>query len=213
MKKVLLFSILFLALATFVNAQEKEYDNRDNKPLIGAKFGLSYSNVYGEKGDSFNSDEKLGFTGGAFMMIPIGKRLGIEPEILITQKGFQGSGRMLGSPYSFNRTSTFLEIPILVAIKSSESITVLAGPQFAYLLKQRDEYSGLGVSYAQEQEFKNDDIRRNILGIVAGLDFNLKHFIVSARIGWDVLNNKANHTSETPRYKNSCTQVSVGYKF
>ena len=138
--------------------------------------------------------------------------MGIQPEILISQKGFQGSGTLLGSPYSFKRTSTFIDVPILFAFKPSEFITVLAGPQYSFLLKQKDVFTSSITSYSQEQEFKNDDIRTNIFCVVGGGDINLKHITLSARIGCDLQKNNGDGTSTTPRYKNVWFQATVGYK-
>ena len=150
MKKIILISTLMLSMASFVNAQDNETDNRE-KIQFGAKAGASYANVYDEQGDQFNADGKLGFTGGLFFMIPIGKYFGIQPEGMITQKGFKGNGSLLFSPYDFKRTTTFLEIPVFLAFKPSEFLTILVGPQYSYLLQQTDRFNSSAFSYQQEQ--------------------------------------------------------------
>lgn len=197
---------------TMVQAQEDHLDNREVLRL-GVKFGVCRSNVYDSEGDEFNSEAKFGFTGGAFLKIPIGRLAGIQPEVLLTQKGFKGRGNLIGSPYDFKRTSVFLDIPIMLAVKPSEFISLMAGPQYSYLLNQKDEFTSTTTSYAQEQEFKNDNIRKNILGIVAGMDINLNQIIISGRYSWDIQNNKGDGTSSTPRYKNQCLQLTVGMVF
>lgn len=209
MKKIVIITALFLSLASLVNAQD------DPRELfhIGVKAGLSYSNVYDSQGDGFNSDAKVGFTGGAFLRIPLGTYIGVQPEVLVTQKGFKGNGRLLGSPYSFKRTTTFIDVPILLAIKPIPLITLLVGPQFSYLISDKYEFTSAVVNYDQEKEFKNENIRKNILGIVGGVDVNLQNIVLSARLGWDIQNNNGNGTSDTPRYKNVCTQICVGFKF
>ena len=211
MKKIIITATLFLSLAAFVNAQEST-DNRENLQF-GGKAGLSYSNVYDVKGEEFDADAKVGLTGGIFLSIPLGMYLGIQPELAITQKGFKGSGTILLSPYSFKRTTTFLEVPLFFAVKPSEFITILAGPQFSYLLHERYEFNSAIVNVDQEQEFENDNIRKNILGFVVGVDINVKHFVLGARMGWDFQANKGDGTSSTPRYKNMCGQLTIGYKF
>lgn len=203
--------LVILATASVANAQN-DLDNRE-KFQFGLKIGGSYSNVYDSKGEAFHADPKVGFTGGAFLIFPIGKYLGIQPEAMITQKGFKGNGNLLGSSYSFKRTTTFFEVPILFAFKPSEFLTMLFGPQFSYLLNQKDKFTSPIVNTNQEREFEQDNIRKNILGIVAGVDINLKQIVMSGRIGWDVQNNKGDGTSSTPRYKNVCSQITVGYKF
>lgn len=202
---------MLLSLGSLAYAQDDETDNRE-KIQLGIKVGVSHSNVYDSQGEEFDSDPKFGLTAGAFVMFPVGKYLGVQPEVMITQKGFQGNGSLLGNKYDFKRTTTFLEIPILFAFKPSEFITVLAGPQYSYLLLQKDEFTSSFVSYSQEQEFKQDNIRKNIFGLVGGVDINLQHIVIGARAGWDMQNNKADGTSNTPRYKNICTQLTIGYK-
>lgn len=210
MKKVLLISTLMISMVSFVNAQD-DLDNRD-KVQFGAKVGASYSNVYNTNGDQFEADGKLGFTGGVFVAIPIGTYFGIQPEATITQKGFKGNGNLLFTPYDFKRTTTFLEIPLLFAVKPSEFITVLFGPSYSYLLKQTDKFTSSVISYEQEQEFKQDNIRKNIFGVVAGFDINMKHVVLGGRIGWDLQTNRGDGTSNTPQYKNLCGQLTLGYK-
>lgn len=211
MKKIILFFAIIMTFGTFSKAQDNEIDNRDEFQ-IGARVGLSRSNVYDSKGEEFNADPKFGFTGGLFLKIPFGKYLGIHPEVNFTQKGFKASGRILGSVYTLERTTNFFEIPLLVELKPIAFISLLAGPQFSYLLKQRDEFTSLLVNYEQEQEFSQDKINKNILGFVVGLDINLKHIVLSGRVGWDIQNNRGDGTSSTPRYKNISTQVTIGYK-
>lgn len=210
MKKILLVSTLMISMVGFVKAQG-ETDNRD-KIQFGARIGASYSNVYDTKGEEFDADAKLGFSGGVFVMFPIGKYFGIQPELMINQKGYKATGNLLFNSYEMKRTTTFLEVPLLFAIKPSEFITILAGPQYSYLLKQTDKFTSSAISYEQEQEFEQDNIRKNIFGLVAGLDINLKHFVLGGRVGWDMQANRGDGTSSTPRYKNLSGQLTIGYK-
>jgi len=214
MKKIVIIAALFAATASIGNAQESsnETDHRE-KFVFGLKAGINRSNVYDESGEEFRADAKFGMVGGLYMAIPFGKYLGIQPEVLISQKGFQGEGIILGSSYSFTRTTTYLDIPLQVAFKPSEFITFVAGPQFSYLLNQRDVFANAVTTIEQEQEFENDDIRKNIFGVVGGIDINLRHITLGARAGWDVQNNNADGTSTTPRYKNVWLQGTVGFSF
>jgi len=212
MKKLALIIGLFASTASIAIAQENETDNREEFQF-GLKAGLNYSNVYDAKGEQFNADAKFGLAAGVFMAIPIGKYLGIQPEALLSQKGFKATGMILGSSYDFTRTTTYLDIPLQFALKPSEFITILAGPQYSFLIKQRDVFTNATTSIAQEQEFENDNIRKNIFGVVGGVDINLRHITLGARAGWDISNNNGNGTSATPRYKNVWYQATIGYKF
>ena len=208
MKIATILTVLLLSLVTMTHAQSSATDSR-SKIQIGAKAGLSFANVYDTDGEEFNADGKLGFTGGVFVAIPIGQFFGIQPEVLITQKGYKREG----NSYSYKRTTTFLEIPLLVAIKPVEMLTLLAGPQFSYLIKSNNKFSSSNFSFEQEEDFDQDNIRKNILGVVGGVDVNLMPIVISARAGWDLQNNKGDGTSTNPRYKNVSGQLTIGFKF
>ena len=212
MKKVFLALLSVAFITSFSNAQENETDFRE-KLQFGAKAGLNYSNVYDSNGEDFKSDPKFGLALGGFVSIPLGKYLGIQPELLFSQKGFQATGIILGSTYKISRTTSYIDVPLFFSLKPSEFITVMAGPQFSYLIKQKDSFTSSPTSYNQEQEFKNDNIRKNTLCFVFGGDINLKQMVLSARAGWDIQNNLGDGTSTTPRYKNVWYQLTFGYKF
>ena len=196
--------------ANYVVAQNS--DNSRGQFQFGLKAGANYSNVYDEQGEEFRADHKIGFAGGVFLTIPLGNVLGIQPEVLFSQKGFKAEGRLLDNDYGLTRTTTFIDVPLFLAVKPVPAITLLAGPQFSYLLKRKDVFKSEEGSVEQIQEFKNDNIRKNILGVVAGFDINLTPLVVGARAGWDLSTNNGDGTSQTPRYKNAWVQATLGFR-
>jgi hypothetical protein len=212
MKKAILIIAFVVSMINKSNGQKSNFDVRE-KLLFGVKAGANYSNVYDSQGDDFVANPKLGAAGGVFLAIPIGKYFGIQPEVLLSQKGFQASGRILGNTYNFTRTTTYLDAPVLFAFKPSEFFTLIAGPQYSYLLLQKDVFKNASTSIEQEQEFENDNARKNILSVTGGMDINIRHFVIGARAGWDIQNNNGDGTSATPRYKNVWYQATLGYRF
>ena len=210
MKKIIIISLF--ALTYNGNAQENTTDFR-NKLTFGIKAGANLSNVYDSKGEAFKHDSKFGLAAGVALAIPIGKYLGLQAEALISQKGFQATGLILGSTYNFTRTTTYLDIPLLFMLKPSEFITIVAGPQYSYLLNQKDVFANASTSIEQQTEFVNDNIRKNMLCVTGGADINLKHIVLGVRAGWDIQNNKGDGSSNTPQYKNVWYQATVGYRF
>ncbi len=180
---------------------------------FGLKIGGNYSNVFDSKGEEFHANPKLGFAGGAFLAIPIGRYLGIQPEILISQKGFQGTGKLLGSLYDFNRTTTYVDVPLYFAFKPFSFLSIMAGPQYSYLTKQKDVFRVGNSTVEQQQEFTNVNLRKNMLGFLIGADLNIQHFVFSFRLGADTQTNYGNGTSSSPRYKNIWYQGTLGYRF
>jgi hypothetical protein len=212
MKKIAIIFSACSMLALNIQAQGSDKDFTEELSF-GLKAGLNSSNVYDSKGEDFRADSKLGFAAGVFFAIPLGKYMGIQPEILFSQKGFQASGTILGSPYKFTRTTNFIDIPVLFALKPIEYITIFAGPQFSYLMKQKDVFENAFTTVEQEQEFENENVRKNTLGFMGGLDINIKQVVVGTRVGWDLTKNAGDGTSTTPRYKNVWLQATLAFRF
>lgn len=212
MKKV----ILVFAFATFmfgsIFAQKSSADFRE-KLSFGVKAGVNLSNVYDSQGEQFNADSKLGLAAGVFVALPLGKYFGIQPEILFSQKGYKGSGSILGSDYSFSYTSNYIDVPLLLAFKPISLITIVAGPQYSFLIKDNYTFNSALINVDQEYEFENDNIRKNTLSFLGGIDFNLNRIVIGTRVGWDLQANKGDGTSETPRYKNIWYQATIGFRF
>lgn len=183
MKKVKFLTLMsFMLITSFAMSQKQKTDYRENLNF-GVKIGANYSNVYDSEGEEFMAEGKLGLATGAFLSIPISKYFGIQPEVLLSQKGFKATGSILGRPYEIVRTSTYLDIPLFFSVKPSEFLTLQAGPQFSYLLKQKDSFTNTFLSYEEEQEFTNDNIRKNTLCFIVGGDINIKAIVVGARAG------------------------------
>lgn len=212
MKKVTkkLAVVVFVLSAAFVNAQNATSDDRDQM-RFGVKAGVNFSNVYDEEGEDFVADGKTGFAGGVFLSIPIGKLFGIQPELMYSQKGFKSTANVLGSNYELKRTSTYLDIPLLVQVKPIKFLTILAGPQFSYLLKTKNEFNGF--SSEQQEELNSDNYKKNIFGFVVGADVNIEQFVISGRLAWDINKSDVDGNTTEPRYKNQVAQLTVGYRF
>jgi hypothetical protein len=213
MKKI----IVILAAATLITnlsftQQNNNPANNDNMLQLGIKAGFNYSNVYDVKAEQFNADPKFGFVAGGFLSIPIGRYLGFQPEILFSQKGFKATGSVLDSDYEYTRTTNYLDVPLLIQLKPAESITLLAGPQFSYLLKQKSVFANNILSGEQEQLFENNNIRKNVLCFLGGIDLNLDPLVLSLRAGWDIQNNNGDGTSTIPSYKNVWYQATFGFR-
>lgn len=187
-------------------------DSRDRMTFT-LKAGLNFANIYDSRTEDFDADGKIGFVGGAAIGIPIGRFLGIQPEVLFSQKGFRGKGRLGGNTYDLTRTSNFIDVPLQLALKPFDFLTILAGPQYSYLIGQKDVFSANNLEITQQEEFDNDNIRNNIFGFVAGVDVHIRHIVIGTRFGWDLVNNHGDGSSSTPRYRNAWLQATVGYTF
>ena len=209
MKKIILLIVTTIFLANIINAQDNNTDLRD-KLQFGLKAGANFSNIYDSKDQEFNTDFKVGFAGGAFLVIPIGKFFGLQPEILFSQKGYKSTGTFLTIPYKFTHTTSYIDIPLLLALKPSPFVTILAGPQYSLLMNQKDVFTGGSLTVNEEKTFEND---KSVLCFLGGIDINLTQFVLGVRAGWDLQNNNGDGTSTNPRYKNVWYQATLGFRF
>lgn len=215
MKKIV-SSIAFGILISFgAIAQDKQFfpsgDTRENFKF-GFKAGFNLANVYDEQDQDFVAENKIGFVGGAFLSIPITKFIGFQPEVLYSQKGFKATGKTILGKYDFERTSTFLDIPLQLQIKPINGITILVGPQYSYLLETKNQFNG-SASSVQEAGINDENYKKNIFGFVVGADFNFDMFVIGAKAGWDISKSDSDGNSSNPRYKNQVLQLTLGYAF
>lgn len=207
-KRVALLIMLFTVSVGFSQVTN---DTRDDLKL-GIKAGINYSNVYDEEGQDFVASGKAGFVAGAFVSIPIGKFFGIQPEIMYSQKGYKATGSVLGLNYDYTKTTSFVEVPLLLQIKPLPMLSFVAGPQFSYLLDTKNTFNGNSTT-TTEASVNADNYKKNIFGFVLGADVNIDHFIISGRAGWDISKSDADGNSSAPRYKNQVLQLTLGYSF
>jgi hypothetical protein len=204
-------TLLMVGLVSTFSLFSQSDDSRENF-TFGVKAGINRANVWDEQGQDFRADPKTGFAAGVFLGLPLGAVVGFQPELMFSQKGFVGTGTLLGTGYSLKRTSTFIDVPLQLQIKPISVLTILVGPQYSYLIRQKDVYTLGANSSEQLQEFNNDNVRKNILGFVIGADINIEHLVLSGRLAWDIINNNGDGTTTTPRYKNELLQFTIGYK-
>lgn len=201
------------AVGLFISAAAVAQDDLRERFTFGVKAGANVSNIWDTEAEDFSADPKAGFAGGVFATIPLGRIVALQPEVMFSQKGFKGSGTFMTIPYEMERTANYIDIPLLVAIRPAPFLSIVAGPQIGFQLSQKDKLSVGNLSSEDQQEFENDNWRKNMLGMHLGLDFNIRHFVISPRAAMDFQNNKGDGTSTDPRYKNFLLQLTVGYRF
>jgi len=212
MKKTLIIIAISLFTVTSAMSQDFKEDKRE-KVQFGFKIGGNSSNIYNTQGQEFEANARLGFVGGAFLRVPLGELFGVQPEILFSQKGYNGTGSILGLNYEYSRRTHFVDIPLLVAFKPLQIITIVAGPQYSFLIKQTDNFSSTIIDTQIEEDFANENLRKNIFGFVAGVDLNLNHIVLGARTCMDLTKNNGDGSSTVPQYKNMWYQLTIGFVF
>ncbi|MBC8052909.1 MAG: PorT family protein [Sphingobacteriaceae bacterium] len=203
MKRILiLFSVLVSAVA--VNAQS-----------LGGRVGVNFANMIRTGDDNFETEFKPGFHAGITLDIPIASQISFAPELMFSQKGYKSSGRTLfGADNDYTVTTNFVEIPILLKIGTSSGFNIHLGPQVSFLTSTTEKFETGDDEYRRTVKAENDDLRKNLIGGVIGVGFNVgTRTSLVARYALDLQKNEGNGNSETPEYRNQVIQLGLGFKF
>lgn len=209
MKEGIFLAIVWiLVIPVQAEAQAEVNENRTMK--AGIKAGFNNSNVWDEREHDAIGDTKIGLASGLFLFVPLTHSFGLQPEVLISQKGYRHSDEYSGSSFYFRRTATYLDVPLHLYIKPDDLFTIVAGPQFSYLLYQKDSYN-YDEEWIENTGFVSGKVRQRNFGFVGGVDFDFKDFVFSFRLVWDFLEH--NGDTSTPTYRSQSAQFTVGYNF
>jgi Outer membrane protein beta-barrel domain len=214
MKKV--FIAVFVLAAGLVNAQEmasKSTSTKSNDLHFGLRGGVNLANIIRDDNTNASSEMKVGFNAGAFLEIPIVNGFSIQPEVQYSQKGYKASGTFLGSPYVYKANTDYVDVPVLAKFSPSKSFGIVVGPQLSFLTSTTYKFTTNNTAYENVVNNNNNDLEKNILGGVVGLEVGASNVIFSARYSLDFKKNEGDGTSSTPKYKNQVVGLSLGFRF
>lgn len=167
---------------------------------IGPKLGANIGKI---EGSGFNEQFKLGYHLGVFAEIPLGKKFGIQPEILWNQinsdtaSGFRSIYSNLDENVR-NPQLNYLSIPLLLSYKPSKFLSLQAGPQYGILLNRNRTFIDNG-----REAFKSGDF-----SMLLGAQLNILSVRVYGRymIGLNNINDLPNQD----QWKTTGFQLGVG---
>jgi hypothetical protein len=159
-------------------------------PSFGIKGGLNLANTNGE-----DVDYRAGLSVGAFVSIPAGPMLALQPEALFSQKGEKIGGE--------KSTINYLEVPVLLKLSPSLPGDMVrpiffAGPSLGLLLSAK---SG-------DVDFKNV-MKSSDFGLIfgGGVEFGKLSLDARYNLGLSAINKEALAND----IKNRAITVMVGY--
>lgn len=210
MKKIFA-SIMTLTLISTASVQAQTA--KTNDVHFGIRGGANFANIIKDGDKDFSTEIKIGFNAAAFLEIPIVNGFSVQPELQFSQKGYKASGNALGSPYEYRVTTNFVEVPLLAKISPSKEFAIVVGPQFSFLTSTNTKFITNNAIYENNVKQDNDNLRKNILGGVLGIEVASSNAIFSLRYNLDFQTNNGDGTSSTPKYKNQVLGLSIGFRF
>ncbi len=190
MKKYI--GVVFICLG-IINA------NAQDKFSLGVKVGQNFSNVNSVAVDHNTAS----YHGGVSLRFGINEKLGIAPEILLSQTKLEtnpsivdvmGNNNLQPETYHLN----YLSIPLLVEFKPVNSFAIQAGPQYSILLDQKKDGIGNATMAFKSGEF----------AFVGGAKLDLGGFFLYGRYIVGLQN--INELQDQAKWKTTQWQLGVG---
>lgn len=170
---------------------------------IGAKAG---ANVIKIDGKSFKDEFRYGYHVGGFAEIGLGRKLGIQPEVLFNQYSTTVDSNykelyenVFNPAYQSNVKLNYLSIPVLLTYKLlGNFLTLQAGPQFGILIDKNKTLLQNGGSAFKEGDFS----------MVGGAQVKFSAFRFTGRYVVGLSN--INDIDNRDKWKTQGFQLSVG---
>ncbi|HMI77939.1 MAG TPA: porin family protein [Ferruginibacter sp.] len=186
--------LLSLALISFISTTA--FSQRLH---VGIKGGAALNKLTGK---SFKEEFSFGYHVGGFFEIGLGKKFGIQPEIIFSQTNVDTSSSF-SSVYQFKNLNKvelkYLNIPILLNIKPMKMLTLQVGPQFSILTNKSNTLLQNG-----QQAFKSGDF-----SMLGGAQVNIGHLNLYGRYAIGLSN--INDIDDKEKWKNQSIQLGVGF--
>lgn len=176
---------------------------------FGAKAGVNFSDITGERVDSF--DGRTSFHIGVVAEIEISEKFSLQPELIYSSQGSNYTEDFDGEDFDGLVKVDYLNIPLMAKYYVIKGLSLEAGPQIGFLLSAKDEYE-------DEEDDIKDFLKSTDFGINFGLGYKLESGLnFSARYNLGLSDNldvdEDEFETEGAEYKNGVIQISVGYFF
>ncbi len=190
--KLLLSATLLILSATNSFAQKQKF-------YVGIKAGADMNKIDGR---SFNDQFSFGYQVGAFATIPLGKKFGIQPEVIFSQVNIDTSSKF-SEVYQFNQLSQvklqYLKIPLLLNFSPNPFVSFQLGPQFGILIDENTNLLNNGSNAFSKGDFS----------MVGGLQLNISKLRIYGRYGVGL--NNLNDIDTKEKWKNQNFQFGIGF--
>jgi Outer membrane protein beta-barrel domain len=153
---------------------------------------------------------KVGFMGGIFLAVNLGRVITVESEVLYTMKG--ATYVALDDSYTDKLYADYIEVPMLLKFKIPMPVVqpfIFAGPTVGFKLQEKLEENGQQIPLT-EALLKNNDY-----GAIFGAGLNLgRNFMVDVRysLGLQKVISTVQGAVE-PDFKNGVWSATIGIAF
>ena len=169
---------------------------------VGLKAGTNITKV---EGKSFQEEFKFGYTAGAFLMVRVGDKWHLQPEIQFNQYNTQTASNFNeiydGGTNLKDVRLQYLSIPLLLDYSSVKFFTLQGGVQYGILMQKDSDLLENGKNAFRSGDFS----------LLGGVQLNIANCKINGRYVLGLTN--INDIDNRDKWKNQGFQVTVGFKF
>lgn len=206
MRRILVaLGLLLVASVSNARAQRVEF---------GAKLGPGFATLAADPDDETGDyDRRIAAAGGAFLVLPLAPRVGVQIEGLYSPKGAKLFAEDL------NLTSTLLlnywDFPVLARVNpGSPAFHIFAGPYVGVRVSAKRQLSAAasGITSGQREDM-SAEVERFDWGMVAGAGIQRgRRFVIDGRYSWGLADVNRD-TSTGIRFRTRALTVLAGVRF
>ncbi len=201
MKRLLLFALACATMYT-IHAQEAV---REHYTVSGGLLGaanFSKFRVSGTNPTNIGYENKLGWSAGAWLNLPLSNVFSIEPQVMYSSNRYLTEN---ADPALLNDGKiSYVSVPLLLKFHAGDKFAITAGPQFDFLTSVDDE-----DNVAQKEDFKSTSV-----SVFGGLElFPHGPVTIFGRYihGLTDMDNRTGHSGDL-EYKNQNIQAGLKLK-
>ncbi|UPL48727.1 porin family protein [Hymenobacter sublimis] len=191
-------------------------DSRNNG--FGIKVGLNSAHVRGDEKKNYGDvGTYKNFHAGAYAQFGFNDKFSVQPEILYTRQGFEGSSAARNNTGTYFTRLDYVQVPVLLVYNFLDNVSVHVGPQVSLLTKVRE--GGQERKIADENDASGNPIYGySYSSLDYGLAAGLEARVGPARVGGryvagfnDIIKDPTRAgTQAIDNIKNGAFQVYVG---
>ena len=207
--KLLTISLLiFTSYALFAQKGTASTGIAKEKSNFGLKFGsnatsqsLEYDNSLASPPFALKTSSLTSFHVGVFGEFILSKKIELKSEILYSKEGF----KMDIGVVNFIQSLDYIKVPVITKFKPfANNFSVLAGPQFGFLINDNVDLGGVLVQVIDDS-FKDFEV-----SAILGFEYDVTNrFIIGVRYNFGLTENS---NDKAISYKSNNFQTYLGFR-
>lgn len=156
-----------LIIAAFFGIASLSAQSNSGEIELGVRGGVNFAKII-TSDDLGSPDSRTNFYAGLVAELPLQERFSLQGEVFYSGQGFERSIPLIGDQkIEYKNHADYIQVPILAKFYLVEGLSIAAGPQFGFKVKEKVSYSPL----ADVGTIETDNLKTFDFQGTAGLEY------------------------------------------